>query len=82
MVPALSPKAVATIVQRGGFAGGAKRGLWRPQPALGLVTEDGRPGIALLALMALTEHRFVTQVIGYVQAGDASNNPAVRLLDL
>ncbi len=31
--------------------------------------------------MALTEHRSVAQAVGYFQAGDATNNPAARLLD-
>ncbi|MBB4654602.1 integrase [Xanthomonas sp. F14] len=80
--PALSPKAVSAIVQRralqaeltGDFGGHSLRS--------GFITEGARQGIALPALMALTDHRSVAQAIGYFQAGDASSNPAARLLDL
>lgn len=48
----------------------------------GFVTEGARQGIALPALMAMTEHRAVSSVIGYYQAGEASQNPAARLLDV
>ena len=47
----------------------------------GFVTEGGHQGIALPALMAMTEHRSVASVIGYFQAGGVTNNPAARLLD-
>ena len=78
---ALSPAAVAEIVQRratkaglvGDFAGHSLRS--------GFVTEGGRQGIALPAIMAMTEHRSVASVIGYFQAGGAQDNPAARLLD-
>jgi integrase len=79
--PGLSDKSVATIVQRraalagltGDFAGHSLRS--------GFITEGGRQGIALPALMALTEHRSMAQAVGYFQAGEATNNPAARLLD-
>ena len=79
--PALSPKAVAAIVQRravlaglsGDFAGHSLRS--------GFITEGGRQGVALPALMALTEHRSVAQAIGYFQAGSVAENPAGRLLE-
>ncbi len=81
MGPALSPKAVAAIVQRravlaglsGDFAGHSLRS--------GFITEGGRQGVALPALMALTEHRSVAQAIGYFQAGSVAENPAGRLLE-
>lgn len=77
----LSPAAVAEIVQRrslqaglvGDFAGHSLRS--------GFVTEGGRQGIALPALMAMTEHRAVASIVGYFQAGRAADNPAARLLD-
>ena len=47
----------------------------------GFITEGGRQGIALPALMALTEHRSVAQAIGYFQAGSAAENPAARILE-
>ena len=79
--PPLSPAAIAEIVQRrarragieGNFAGHSLRS--------GFVTEAGRQGVALPAVMAMTEHRSVSSVLGYFQAGDAPNNPASRLLD-
>jgi integrase len=77
---ALSPQAVAQIVQRraqraglqGDFAGHSLRS--------GFVTEGGRQGIALPAIMAMTEHRSVASVIGYFQAGGVDQNPAARML--
>lgn len=79
--PGLSPAAVAEVVQRraasagldGDFAGHSLRS--------GFVTEGGRQGVALPALMAMTEHRAVSSVIGYFQAGGVEDNPAARLLD-
>lgn len=77
----LSPGAVAAIVQRraalagieGDFAGHSLRS--------GFITEGGRQGVALPALMAMTEHRSVASVIGYFQAGGAADNPAAKLLE-
>jgi len=77
----LSPKSVAAIVQRraalaeldGDFGGHSLRS--------GFVTEGGRQGIALPALMAMTEHRSAASVIGYFQAGGVADNPAARLLE-
>ncbi len=79
--PGLAPKSVAAIVQRraqlaglaGDFAGHSLRS--------GFVTEGGRLGVALPALMAMTEHRSVASVVGYFQAGGVINNPAARLLE-
>ena len=79
--PSLSPAAVGEIVQRrarlagleGDFAGHSLRS--------GFVTEAGRQGIALGAVMAMTEHRAVSSVIGYFQTGGAADNPAARLLE-
>jgi len=77
----LSPAAVGAIVQQrtakakleGGFGGRSLRS--------GFITEGGRRGVALPALMAMTEHRAVaTSVIGYFQAGGVADNPAARLL--
>ncbi len=47
----------------------------------GFVTEASRQGVALPAIMQLTEHRSVSSVIGYFQTGGASANPAGRLLE-
>lgn len=43
--------------------------------------EGGHQGIALSALMAMTEHRAVASVVGYFQAGNATDNPAAHMLD-
>jgi len=79
--PALSPAAVAQIVQRraqqarleGDFGGHSLRS--------GFVTEASRQGVSLPAIMQLTEHRAVSSVIGYFQTGGAEANPAARLLE-
>jgi integrase len=79
--PPLSPAAVAEIVQRrplragieGNFAGHSLRS--------GFVTEAGRQGVALPAVMAMTEHLSVSSVLGYFHSGSAEQNPASRLLE-
>ncbi|MGQ0801267.1 MAG: site-specific integrase [Pseudomarimonas sp.] len=78
--PALLPGSVAKIVKRraalaglsGDFAGHSLRS--------GFVTEAGKQGISLAAVMSMTEHRSVASVVGYFQAGEALENPAARLL--
>ena len=47
----------------------------------GFITEGGRQGIALPALMALTDHRSVKQAMDYFQSGSATTNPASRMLE-
>lgn len=79
--PALSPKAIAAIVQRRAAQAGLTGDFGGHSLRSGFITEGGRQGIALPALMALTEHRSVAQAIGYFQAGDLAHNPAARLLD-
>ncbi len=78
--PALLPGSVAKIVKRraakaglvGDFAGHSLRS--------GFVTEAGKQGVSLPAVMAMTEHRSVASVVGYFQTGQAEDNPAARLL--
>ena len=79
--PGLSDKSVATIVQRRAALAGLKGDFAGHSLRSGFITEGGRQGVALPALMALTEHRSMAQAVGYFQAGDATNNPAARLLD-
>lgn len=79
--PGLSPAAVAAIVQRRAALAGLKGDFGGHSLRSGFVTEGGRQGIALPALMAMTEHRSVSSVIGYFQAGGVADNPAARLLD-
>lgn len=57
---------------RGDFGGHSLRS--------GFVTEAGKQGVPLPAVMAMTEHRSVATVLGYFQAGAAEDNPAARLL--
>ena len=77
----LSPAAVGEIVQRRARRAGLEGDFGGHSLRSGFVTEAGRQGIPLAAVMQLTEHRAVSSVIGYFQAGDAPNNPASRLLD-
>ena len=76
----LSPKSVAAIVQRRAFLAGLNGDFAGHSLRSGFITEGGRQGIALPALMALTEHRSVAQAIGYFQAGTAADNPAAHLM--
>lgn len=79
--PGLSPAAVAEIVQRRALRAGIVGDFGGHSLRSGFVTEGGRQGVALPALMAMTEHRSVASVIGYFQAGGVTDNPAARLLD-
>lgn len=78
---ALSPKAVAAVVQRRARLAGLAGDFGGHSLRSGFITEGGRQGVALPALMALTEHRSVAQAIGYFQSGSATTNPAARLLE-
>lgn len=77
----LSPAAVAEIVQRRAARAGLKGDFAGHSLRSGFVTEGGRQGVALPAIMAMTEHRSVASVIGYFQAGGVQDNPAARLLE-
>lgn len=79
--PALSAQAVATIVQRRAALAGLAGDFGGHSLRSGFITEGGRQGVALPALMALTEHRSVAQAVGYFQAGTVEANPAAHLLD-
>lgn len=46
----------------------------------GFVTEAGRQGVSLSEVMAMTEHRSVTTVMGYFQVGALLERRATRLL--
>lgn len=78
--PALSPKSVAAIVQRRAVQAGLEGDFGGHSLRSGFITEGARRGIALPALMALSEHRSVAQAIGYFQAGDVAHNPAASLM--
>jgi hypothetical protein len=78
---ALSPAAVGAIVQRRAAKAGLKGSFGGHSLRSGFITEGARQGVALPALMAMTEHRSVASVIGYFQAGGVTDNPAARLLE-
>lgn len=78
---ALSPAAVAAIIQRRAGLAGLKGDFGGHSLRSGFVTEGARQGVALPALMAMTEHRSAASVLGYFQAGNAADNPAAHLLD-
>lgn len=79
--PALSPAAVGEIVQRRARLAGLSGDFGGHSLRSGFVTEASRQGVALPAIMQLTEHRAVASVIGYFQTGGATANPAARLLE-
>ena len=78
--PALLPGSVATIVKRRARLAGLEGDFGAHSLRSGFVTEAGKQGVPLPAVMAMTEHRSVASVIGYFQAGAAEDNPAGRLL--
>jgi hypothetical protein len=71
---------VATIVKRRAALAGLQGDFGAHSLRSGFVTEAGKQGVPLPAVVAMTEHRSVASVIGYVQAGVAEENPAARLL--
>ena len=79
--PALSPAAVGEIVQRRARLAGLEGDFGGHSLRSGFVTEASRQGVSLAAVMQLTEHRAVSSVVGYFQAGGATANPAARLLE-
>jgi len=79
--PALSPAAVGEIVQRRARLAGLSGDFGGHSLRSGFVTEAGKQGVPLAAVMAMTEHRAVSSVVGYFQSGAADQNPASRLLE-
>ncbi len=78
--PPLLPKAVAAIVQRRAKLAGLEGNFGGHSLRSGFVTEAGKQGVALPAVMAMTEHRSVASVVGYFHSGQVADNPAARLL--
>lgn len=78
--PALLPGSVAAIVKRRARFAGLEGDFGAHSLRSGFVTEAGKQGVSLPAVMAMTEHRSVASVIGYFQAGAVEDNPAARLL--
>lgn len=79
--PALSPAAVGEIVQRRARLAGLEGNFGGHSLRSGFVTEAGKQGIPLAAVMAMTEHRAVSSVVGYFQTGQIEQNPAAFLLE-
>jgi integrase len=76
----LSADQVARIVQRRAKLAGLE-GDWAAHSLRsGFVTEAGRQGVPLGEVMAMTEHRSVTTVMGYFQAGALLDSRASQLL--
>jgi integrase len=76
----LSADQVARIVQRRAQLAGLD-GDWAAHSLRsGFVTEAGRQGVPLGEVMAMTEHRSVTTVMGYFQAGSLLSSRATSLL--
>lgn len=78
--PALLPGSVSAIVKRRARLAGLAVDFGAHSLRSGFVTEPGKQGVPLPAVMAMTEHRSVASVIGYFQVGAAEDNPAARLL--
>ncbi|MFK3789139.1 MULTISPECIES: site-specific integrase [unclassified Pseudomonas] len=77
---ALSADQVARIVQRRAQLAGLD-GDWAAHSLRsGFITEAGRQGVPLGEVMAMTEHRSVTTVMGYFQAGSLLDSRASQLL--
>ncbi|WP_456998684.1 site-specific integrase [Lysobacter sp. HA18] len=77
----LTGETVAEIVRRRAVAAGLSGDFAGHSLRSGFVTESGRQGVSLPAVMAMTEHRSVQSVVGYYQTGSATENPAARLLE-
>ncbi|MDD2047749.1 site-specific integrase [Pseudomonas putida] len=76
----LSGDQVARIVKRRAQLAGLE-GDWAAHSLRsGFVTEAGRQGVPLGEVMAMTEHRSVTTVMGYFQAGALLESRASQLL--
>jgi integrase len=79
-IAGLSADQVARIVQRRAKLAGLE-GDWAAHSLRsGFVTEAGRQGVPLGEVMAMTEHRSVTTVMGYFQAGSLLSSRATSLL--
>jgi integrase len=77
----ITGETVAAIIRRRAISAGLAGDFAGHSLRSGFVTESGRRGIALPAVMAMTEHRSVQSVVGYYHAGSATENPAAKLLE-
>lgn len=80
MVSSSASSSVATIAKRRAALAGLSGDFGAHSLRSGFVTEAGKQGVPLPAVMAMTEHRSVASVAGYSQTGQAGGNPAARLL--
>jgi hypothetical protein len=78
----LSADQVARIVQRRAKLAGLDVDWAAHSLRSGYVTEAGRQGVALGDVMAMTEHRTVSTVMGYFQAGSLLSSLATSLLGM
>ncbi|MGH8389653.1 MAG: site-specific integrase [Pseudomonas sp.] len=76
----LSADQVARIVQRRAKLAGLEGDWGAHSLRSGFVTEAGRQGVPLGEVMAMTEHRSVTTVMGYFQAGSLLSSRATTLM--
>jgi integrase len=76
----LSPAAIGAIVQRRAKQAGLEGNFGGHSLRSGFVTEAGRQGVALTAVMAMTDHRSIATAARYYQSGAATKNPGARLL--
>lgn len=77
----LLDKAVALIIQCRAKRAGVEGDFCGHSPRSGFITEGGRQGLAVPALMALTGHQSVAAASEYSRSGGVANDPATRLLD-
>ena len=76
---ALSADHVARIVKRRAQLAGLEGNWGAHSLRSGFVTEAGRQGVPLGDVMAMTEHKSVSTVMGYFQAGSLINSRAASL---
>lgn len=77
----LTPEAVALLVQRRAALAGIEGDFAGHSLRAGFATEAGRQGVPLKQVQAMTGHRSLAVLLGYMQAGEALQNPAAALLD-
>lgn len=77
----ITAEAIALVVTRRAKLAGLEGDFGGHSLRSGFVTECGRQNIPLAAVMSMTGHRAVATVVGYHQAGAATENPASRILE-
>ncbi len=77
----LSDRSVAEIVKRRALMAGVSGDFAGHSLRSGFATEAGNQGVPLSQTMAMSDHRSVPTLLGYVQTGEVTSNPAARLLN-